>query len=132
MRSPVRTALSVLGRTVWAVLVLGLGAAVVLSATRFPGETSTPVGSLTAVAPPSTSVLVCPGPLRLATEQEGDDATYDPAFDPSPADASSDLVAVTSASGVGAPAGGAGATGASLMPLAGGTPLAELAPGVEA
>lgn len=130
MRAPVRTALSVLGRTVWAVLVLALGVAVVVGATRFPGETSAPLPLATAVAPPATSVLVCPGPLRLATEQAGDDAAYDPAFDPSPADATSDLVAVTSTADPSA--AGAAGTGASLVPLAGGEPVGSVAAGVEA
>ena len=126
MKAPVRTALSVLGRTVWAGLVLGLGAAVVVAATWFPGEAAEPIDPASALPPPAPAVLVCPGPLRLATEQEGTDATYDPAFDPSPADATSDLVAVTGATDAG------GAAAAGLTAMAGGAPLGELAAGVEA
>lgn len=126
MKAPVRTALSVLGRTVWAVLVLAMGAAVVLGATRIPGEASEPVAPALALPPPAAAALVCPGPLRLATDQAGTDATYDPAFDPSPADATSDLVAVTAGTASG------GAAAARLTPMAGGTSLAELAAGVEA
>lgn len=133
MRGHVRTALSVLGRTAWAAAVLALGAAVVVVATRVPGETAESVAPVTAVAPPAPSILVCPGPLRLATEQAGDDATYDPAFDPSPADATSDLVAVTAARGdAAAGSGGDGAAAASLTPMAGGEPIGEVPAGVEA
>lgn len=134
MRGPVRTALSVLGRTGWAVVVVVVGAAVVVGATRVPGEEPAPVAPLTVGAPPAASVLTCPGPLRLATEQDGADVTYDPAFDPSPVDATSDLVAVTAmhtprADGA---ADTIGAGPAAVTALAGGAPLAELAAGVEA
>lgn len=124
MSGGARTALSVLGRTCWAAVVLALGAGVVYGATAFPGERSRPTAPLTAVAPPTTGVLVCPGPLRLATEQAGDDVAYDPAFDPTPADASSDLVALTAASGTGEAAAGSGP--ARVEGLAGGEPIAEI------
>lgn len=128
MKAPVRTALTVVGRTTWAAGVLALTAAVVVAAGRFPGEATQPVEPLTAGAPPVSSVLTCPGPLRLATEQEGSDASYDPAFDPSPADATSDLVVVTAA-----PADQeVGAAPATVQPMPGGAPVGELAAGVAA
>ncbi len=134
MRAPVRTALSVVGRTAWAAVVLALTAVVVVAAVRLPGEAAEPVEPVTAVAPPVMSVLTCPGPLRLATEQEGTDATYDPAFDPSPADATSDLVVVTAAPGVEGTQdeSPSGASPARVTPMAGGGPVGELAAGVEA
>lgn len=134
MKAPVRTALGIVGRTAWAVVVLALTAAVVVAAARLPGDVAEPVEPLTAVAPPVTSVLTCPGPLRLATEQEGTDAAYDPAFDPSPADATSDVVVVTAAPGAegGQGASPSGASPARVTPMAGGGPVGELAAGVEA
>lgn len=134
MKAPVRTALALVGRTAWAAVVLALSAAVVVAAARLPREATEPVAPARAVAPPVASVLTCPGPLRLATEQEGTDATYDPAFDPSPADATSDLVVVTAAPGAaGAEAGQpSGAAAAVVTPMAGGAPVGELAAGVEA
>lgn len=133
MKAPVRRALALVGRTAWAAVVLALSAAVVVAAARLPGEATEPVAPVRAVAPPVASVLTCPGPLRLATEQEGTDATYDPAFDPSPADATSDLVVVTAASGTGV-AGDqpSGAAAAVVTPMAGGASVGELAAGVEA
>lgn len=114
--------LSVLGRTLWAALVLGLVAAVVLGAVRFPAERPRPIAPEAVDVPPSASVLVCPGPLRLATEQAGDDAEYDPAFDPSPVGAVSEVRAVTGrradeapAAAVGSPLGTGGA-GLTLTP----------------
>lgn len=134
MKAPVRTALALVGRTAWAAVVLALSAAVVVAAARLPGEATEPVAPLQAVAPPVASVLTCPGPLRLATEQEGTDATYDPAFDPSPADATSDLVVVTAAPGDEAAEADqpSGAAAAVVTPMAGGAPVGELAAGVEA
>lgn len=134
MKAPVRTALGIVGRTAWAVVVLALTAAVVVAAARLPGEVAEPVEPLTAVAPPVASVLTCPGPLRLATEREGTDAAYDPAFDPSPADATSDLVVVTAAPGAEGSQGESpsGASAARVTPMAGGGPVGELAAGVEA
>lgn len=134
MKAPVRTALALVGRTAWAAVVLALSAAVVVAAARLPGEATEPVAPVRAVAPPVASVLTCPGPLRLATEQEGTDATYDPAFDPSPADATSDLVVVTAAPGADAAEGDepSGAAAAVVTPMAGGAPVGELAAGVEA
>lgn len=130
MGGAVRTGVSVLGRTCWAVVVLGLGAGVVYAATVHPGEQTGPTAPLAALAPPTAGVLVCPGPLRLPTEHAGDDVSYDPAFDPSPADATSDLVAVTGASGVGGGTGGSGP--ARLTALAGGEPVAEIPAAAEA
>lgn len=134
MKAPVRTALALVGRTAWAAVVLALTAAVVVAAARLPGEATEPVAPVQAVAPPVASVLTCPGPLRLATEQEGTDATYDPAFDPSPADATSDLVVVTAAPGTDATDADqpSGAAAADVTPMAGGAPVGELAAGVEA
>lgn len=100
--------LSVVGRTVWAAVVLALVAAVVVLAGRVPADSAAPRAAAPVEVPPAPSVLVCPGPLRLATEQDGTDADYDPAFDPSPVDATSLLGAVTSRRGDEQPAPAAG------------------------
>lgn len=127
MRAPVRTALSVLGRTLWAGVVLALVAAVVVVGLRETGEEPRAVAPVLADAPPAASVLVCPGPLRLATEREGEEVAYDSAYDPAPEDATSDLAAVTAAT-----ADGVGAAPATLVPMAGGEPVGAVAAGVEA
>ncbi len=104
---------AVLGRTVWAALALALVAVVVVAAGRFPAEEPRSVPPQAVEVPPAPSVLVCPGPLRLATEQAGQDAEYDPAFDPSPVGAVSEVRALTGrrdaespATLVGSPLGG--------------------------
>lgn len=71
-----------------AVLSALLSLALVGGVLVLPGwEPVTPaaVDPVAVTVPPAPTNLVCPGPARLATEQEqGDDAAYDPQFDPAP------------------------------------------------
>lgn len=54
------------------------------------------VDPLAVAVPPAPTNLVCPGPARLATEQEeGGDVAYDPQFDPAPATSTTRVGAVT-------------------------------------
>lgn len=89
-----RAALFLAGRTVGAAVVLGAVAGVVVLADLVPAEAGgARVAPAEVAVPPTPAVLVCPGPLRLAAETAGD-AAYDPAFDPTPRDATNDLVAL--------------------------------------
>lgn len=117
---------SVAGRTLWAGAALALVAGVVVAADRYPLPAVQPATSESVPVPPVAAVLVCPGPLRLATEQEGSDAEYDPAFDPTPVGATSELGVVTARRAEEAPAVAIGG------PLAGGGTVLEVAPTVEA
>lgn len=68
--------------------------------------------------PPAATTLVCPGPLRLITEADGEDVVYDPQFDPAPGGSDSGLRAVT--------AGADGAAGAGVLGPLGDAPAVEL------
>lgn len=76
---------SVLGRTVWGLAVLALAAGAVVAAAQLPVPDPEPVPPVAVDVPPASTVLVCPGGVRLPTEPEaGDDVAYDPQFDPAP------------------------------------------------
>lgn len=67
--------------------LLALVAVLVLAGLQVrPPLVSTPVAPVEVVVPAAATDLVCPGPLRLATEGTGQDAAYDPQFDPTPVD----------------------------------------------
>lgn len=91
---------TVLSRTASGVAVLALAG--VAAAAGTIGDAPEPVAVdpvLVEVQPPPTE-LVCPGPVRLPTEQDADDSlAYDPAFDPAPSISRARLVAVSVAPG---------------------------------
>lgn len=90
-----------LGRTARAasgLVVLGLTVVVVAAGTRAPQGDDTAVPATRVPVPPSATTLVCPGPLILPD----DTGRGDSAFDPTPVDPITTVVAVTaSPSGVG-------------------------------
>jgi hypothetical protein len=95
-----RRVLSVLGRTVWALLALGLTAAVVVAGMRFPAPEPAARPPVQVDVPAPATTLVCPGPVRLPSEiGQGDDVAYDPQFDTTPAASTAAVVAVTTRPG---------------------------------
>ncbi|HEY3436786.1 MAG TPA: DUF5719 family protein [Actinotalea sp.] len=111
------------GRVLTGLAVLLLTGAVVGAGTLAPARAPVDVAAPVVDVPAPVTQLVCPGPLRLATEPEaGGDAAYDPQFDPAPAESTSGLTALT------ATADSAPATGGSTS----GTSADESAPGDEA
>lgn len=114
----------ILRRAGLALLALTPVAAVVVAAGAVPPGWGAGAGSqapavLVGVPAPDTT-LICPGPLRLITEVDGQDVIYDPQFDPAPVDGVTSLRAVTVA-----PADGTAAGAGRLGPL-GGEPDTEL------
>lgn len=91
-------ALRLLGRTatgLGALLLAGTAAASGWSGAPPPVRPVALAAAEVAVPAPGTT-LVCPGPLRLPTEPDaGEDAAYDPQFDPAPEESVSRLVALT-------------------------------------
>lgn len=78
-----------------ALAALGLAAAAVVADDVLPRPATVPAPAADLAVPPAAATVVCPGPLRLPTEPEpGGDLTYDPQFDPSPADSATVLSAV--------------------------------------
>ena len=76
--------------------VLLLAGGVLAAGSVAPPYRPVTVEPLTVEVPPPVTELVCPGPLRLATEPEpGADAAYDPQFDPAPSRSAALLRAVT-------------------------------------
>jgi hypothetical protein len=91
-----RRVLSVLGRTVWALLALGLTGAVVVAGAFDPAPEPAAVPPVQVDVPAPATTLVCPGPVRLPTElDEGDDVAYDPQFDTTPVASTAAVVGVT-------------------------------------
>ena len=111
-------------------LVSGIGVAAVMGATVaavevLPAPVLASRSPAVLTVPPSITTLVCPGPVRLLTESDASvDLTYDPAFAPAPAGASSVARAVTLA-----PSSGDGKTGVAEWHPLGAGPGATLEPG---
>lgn len=118
-RSRRATARIVAVRATTGLAVLAVTGLVVTGGSLLPPAEPGVVGWDEVAVPPSATDLVCPGPVRLATEPEpGSDVAYDPQFDPSPGEAVSALRALT----VGPPAEGSHAerpATATLTPLGG-------------
>lgn len=90
------TARTVTVRATTGLAVLAVTALVVTGGSLLPPSEPAPVAWDEVTVPPSPTDLVCPGPVRLATEPEpGSDVAYDPQFDPSPGEAVSALRALT-------------------------------------
>lgn len=86
----VRTVLTRLGS---AAVVLALTAMATVLGAEVPPTRPTPVGADQVTVPASSTTQVCPGPLRVPTELEpGDDAAYDPEFDPTPGETQTSVV----------------------------------------
>lgn len=116
-----RKFLAVVGRSVVAVVLLGLVGVLVGAATELPSPQAQAVPGVAMAVPAAPSVLVCPGPLRLATELEpGDDAAYDPQFDTAPGESLAQVDALTAAPGE------RGAADATLTPLGSDTVAAQV------
>ena len=116
--------LAILGRSIWAVLVLALTGAVVLAGVRFPTPATPAVPPEAVAVPAPGTVLVCPGPIRLPTELEpGADVSYDPQFDTSQTASVSQLAVITARPGAGGAAEGV------IRALAGGPDLARVIEG---
>lgn len=119
-----RALLAFLGRTVLALVVLGVAGAVVVAGVQNPPPDTRAVPPASVAVPAAPTVLVCPGPLRLPTElQPGDDAAYDPQFDTAPAVSDLQIAAAT------ARAGDAAAADATLTLLASGAPVGQVVAG---
>lgn len=88
-----------LAAAVVAVLSTLVSVALVAGVVLAPGwDPVAPVATdpLSVAVPPAPTDLVCPGPARLATEQEqGDDVAYDPQFDPAPKASAMQVGAIT-------------------------------------
>ncbi len=109
-----------LRRSAWALVALLPVAGVLAAGQLLSGGAGAGVGAPAVVVPvpPAATTLVCPGPLRLITDADGQDVVYDPQFAPAPGGSDAGLRAVTVAGG---DAAGSGALG----PL-GAAPTAEL------
>ncbi|MCB2174980.1 MAG: hypothetical protein KQH57_04175 [Actinomycetales bacterium] len=91
MRRVAAAVVAVLSALVSVALVVG-----VVLAPGWEPASLTAVDPLAVAVPPAPTDLVCPGPARLATEQEqGDDVAYDPQFDPAPAASTMRVGAIT-------------------------------------
>lgn len=96
---------SALGRSLWAVAVVALVAGAVVYPQIEPTCAPRPVPPLMVDVPAATTVLVCPGGVRVPTEPEdGEDVVYDPAFDPAPGESVASLAVVTAHPSTGAAA----------------------------
>lgn len=127
---------SLAARSAWALGLLAVCGAVVVGTAALPVPDTQVVPPLSVDVPAPSTVLVCPGLLRLPTEPEpGADVVFDPEFDPAPGDAITAVRAVSvrppgadAAAGVGLrPVGAAGvvdqiaaaaAVGTSSLPVA--------------
>ena len=82
----------VVGRALSATLVVTATTAVAAVGTFDPPPRPVAAEGQVVAVPPMGADLVCPGPLRLPTEQEaGEDVVYDPAFDPRAAESITSL-----------------------------------------
>lgn len=110
----------VLRRSAWALVAILPVAGVLAAGQVVTGGAGagTVAPAVVVPVPPAATTLVCPGPLRLITEADGEDVVYDPQFEPAPGGSDSGLRAVTAAAG--------GPAGAGVLGPLGGAPTTEL------
>ncbi|HQY34857.1 DUF5719 family protein [Actinotalea sp.] len=121
-----RRAWAVVGALTTATAVLALTAGVAAVGSLRPPTAPRDVPLLAVDVPAAVTELVCPGTVHLATEpEEGSDAAYDPAFDPTPV-ASRSALSLLSVSPDGT--SGAAVTRLGALDGADGDPVVTLAP----
>lgn len=87
---------SAAGRSLWALGVVALVAGAVVYPDTLPSPDPDPVEPMMLDVPAPSTVLVCPGTVRLPTEPDpGGDIVYDPAFDTAPGESVATLGVVT-------------------------------------
>jgi hypothetical protein len=88
--------LSAIARALWGLAAVALVAGVVVLSPTLPDAPAEPVSPVLVDVPPGSTVLVCPGTVRLPTEPEdGDDVAYDPQFDAAPGESVAALGVLT-------------------------------------
>jgi hypothetical protein len=115
----------VAGRSLWALAVVSLVVGVVAYAETLPVTGADPVPPVMVAVPAGSTVLVCPGTVRLPTEPEpGEDIAYDPEFDTTPVESLASLGVLT------APPSRQASASRVLVESLGGQGLAQVTPGL--